>query len=80
MPFDDAAGKASYPMNIKEEMFKHAYESFKPWHDKVFFYLCMEDHSLWKKCFGYEYNTNTDLERAMVSAYCKKTGTEYIYS
>ncbi len=80
MPFDDAAGKASYPIHIKEEMFKHAYESFSPWHKKVFFYLCMEDHSLWKKCFGYEYFTNVDLERAMVSAYCEKTGTEYIYS
>ncbi len=80
MPFDDAAGKASYPLEIKEEMFKHAYESFKAWHDKVFFYLCMEDHSLWKKCFGYEYNTNADMERAMVSSYCKKVGVEYIYS
>lgn len=80
MPFDDAAGKASYPMEIKEEMFSHAYESFKPWHNKVFFYLCMEDHSLWKKCFGYEYYTNADLERAMISSYCEKTGTEYIFS
>jgi spore photoproduct lyase len=80
MPFDDAAGKASYPMEIKEEMFTHAYESFKPWHGKVFFYLCMEDHSLWKKCFGYEYNTNADLERAMVYSYCEKTGTDYIFS
>ncbi len=80
MPFEDAAGKASYPMAIKEEMFKHAYESFKPWHRKVFFYLCMEDHSLWKKCFGYEYFSNMDLERAMVSSYCEKTGMEYIYS
>ena len=80
MPFDNAAGKASYPLSIKEEMFKHAYESFKPWHKKVFFYLCMEDHSLWKKCFGYEYYTNVDLERAMVSSYCEKTGTDYIYS
>lgn len=80
MPFDDAAGKASYPLEMKEEMFKHAYESFQPWHKKVFFYLCMEDHSLWKKCFGYEYNTNLDLERAMVSSYCEKTGMSYIYS
>ena len=79
MPFDDAAGKASYPMDIKKEMFSHAYASFRPWHGKVFFYLCMEDHALWKKCFGYEYNTNADLERAMVSAYCEKTGTDYIY-
>jgi len=80
MPFDNAAGKASYPMDIKEEMFKHAYDSFKPWHKKVFFYLCMEDHALWKKCFGYEYFSNMDLERAMVSSYCEKTGMEYIYS
>ena len=80
MPFDNAAGKASYPLSIKEEMFKHAYESFKPWHQKVFFYLCMEDHTLWKKCFGYEYQTNVDLERDMVSSYCEKTGMKYIYS
>jgi len=80
MPFDNAAGKASYPLAVKEEMFKHAYDSFKPWHKKVFFYLCMEDHTLWKKCFGHEYYTNVDLERAMVSSYCQKTGMEYIYS
>ncbi|HIC43880.1 MAG TPA: hypothetical protein EYO73_06205 [Sulfurimonas sp.] len=80
MPFDNAAGKASYPLSIKEEMFKYAYESFKPWHKKVFFYLCMEDHSLWKKCFGYEYYANVDLERAMVSSYCEKTEMQYIYS
>jgi spore photoproduct lyase len=80
MPFDNAAGKASYPLAIKEEMFSHAYASFKPWHDKVYFYLCMEDHSLWKKCFGYEYATNADMERDMVSSYCKKVGINYIYS
>ena len=80
MPFDNAAGKASYPLSIKEEMFKHAYESFQPWHNKVYFYLCMEDHSLWKKCFGYEYNTNADMERDMISSYCSKLAIEYIYS
>ena len=80
MPFDNAAGKASYPLAIKEEMFKHAFESFKPWHNKVYFYLCMEDHSLWKKCFNYEYNTNADMERDMISSYCSKLGIDYIYS
>ena len=80
MPFDDAAGKASYPLDIKEEMFKHAFESFKPWHNKVYFYLCMEDHSLWKKCFNYEYNTNADMERDMISSYCSKLAIPYIYS
>lgn len=77
MPFEDASGKSSYPLDIKEEMFTHAYESFASWHNKVFFYLCMEDHSLWKRCFGYEYNTNEDLERAMLYAYSQKVGIEY---
>lgn len=82
MPFEDASGKSSYPENTKVEMFKHAYESFAPWHtkksDDVFFYLCMEEHGMWKKTFGYQYNTNNDFERAMLSAYCQKVGIEYL--
>ena len=78
MPFEDASGKSSYPDSIKVEMFKSAYESFKPWHNKdVFFYLCMEEHQMWKKTFGYEYFTNNDFERAMLSSYSKKIGIEY---
>ena len=78
MPFVDASGKSSYPEQTKVEMFKHAYESFKPWHKDVFFYLCMEEHSMWKKSFGYEYNTNNDFEQAMLYAYSKKVGIEYL--
>jgi len=77
MPLEDASGKTSYPDSIKVEMFKHAYESFKPWHKDVFFYLCMEEHQMWKKTFGYEYFTNNDFERAMLSSYAKKVGIEY---
>jgi spore photoproduct lyase len=83
MPFVNAAGKNSYPESTKVEMFKHAYESFKPWREennKVFFYLCMEDHSLWKKTFGYEYATNNDFERKMLSSYCQTLGVNYLYS
>ncbi|MEA3373546.1 MAG: radical SAM protein [Campylobacterota bacterium] len=79
MPLIDAGGKQSYPLETKLTMFKHAYESLKPWHDKVFFYMCMEDHSLWKDVFGYEYATNEDFERAMVSSYANKTGVKYAY-
>ncbi len=79
MPLVDAGGKQSYPLETKRTMFKHAYESLKPWHDKVFFYMCMEDHSLWKDVFGYEYATNEDFERAMVSSYANKTGVNYVY-
>ncbi|MDX1809512.1 MAG: hypothetical protein R3331_08220 [Sulfurospirillaceae bacterium] len=72
MPLVDASGKFSYPLDTKEEMFKNAYEAFKPWHDKVYFYLCMEDQSLWKKVFGYEYTSNDEMEQHMVSSYKSK--------
>ncbi|MBU0721783.1 hypothetical protein KJ877_10600 [bacterium] len=78
MPFEDANAKNSYPHATKVEMFKHAYESFKPWHNKVFFYLCMEDHGMWKETFGYQYSTNNDFERDMLNAYCQKIGMEYL--
>ena len=78
MPFENASGKNSYPDSIKVEMFKHAYESFKPWHKDVFFYLCMEEHHMWEKTFGYQYSTNNDFEIAMVGAYCKKIGIPYL--
>jgi spore photoproduct lyase len=59
-------------------MFKHAYESFKPWHKEVFFYLCMEPHELWKKTFGYQYATNNDFEHAMLGSYANKLGQDYL--
>ncbi|RXK13307.1 hypothetical protein CP965_05760 [Halarcobacter mediterraneus] len=72
MPMVDANGKQSYPLEIKREMFSHAYNTFKPWHDKVYFYLCMEDHSLWKDVFGYEYATNDEMENEMKTSYFDK--------
>ena len=78
IPHADASGKTSYPDSIKVEMFKHAYESFKPWHSNVFFYLCMEEHSMWSKAFGYEYHTNNDFERAMLSSYANTLDMEFL--
>ena len=81
IPHEDASGKTSYPEATKIEMFKHAFESFKPWQrgeDKVFFYLCMEPHELWAKTFGYNYATNNDFEHAMLGAYSKKIGQDYL--
>jgi spore photoproduct lyase len=72
MPFENANGKQSYSLDLKEEMFKFAYDSFKPWHDDVYFYLCMEDQSLWKKVFGYEYSSNEEMENAMKNSYNSK--------
>ncbi len=72
IPMTDANGKQSYPLETKREMFRHAYEAFAPWHGKVFFYLCMEDHALWRDVFGYEYATNNHFEEAMLSSYMEK--------
>ena len=78
MPFEDASGKSSYPDDIKVEMFKHAYVSFEPWHKQVFFYLCMEEHQMWTKTFGYQYSTNNDFEHAMLSSYAKTLNMEFM--
>jgi len=72
MPFSEINGKKSYDLKTKEEMFKHCYESFKPWHGKVYFYMCMEDHTLWKKVFGYEYASNNEMENDMKKSYMAK--------
>lgn len=72
MPMTDANGKQSYSLEIKREMFKHAYDTFKRWHNDVYFYLCMEDESLWKDVFGYEYSSNNQMEEFMKSSYMEK--------
>ncbi|MDR1007516.1 MAG: radical SAM protein [Campylobacteraceae bacterium] len=72
MPFVDINGKFSYPMHIKEEMFGTLYKMFTTWHKDVFFYLCMEDESLWKSVFGFEYKSNEIFEDAMKKAYMYK--------
>lgn len=69
MPLVDAEGKFSYPMDAKREMFSFVYELFTDWHDKVFFYLCMEDAGLWKDVFGFEYPDNEAFEKAMIDSY-----------
>ncbi len=72
MPFENANGKQSYSLEVKREMFKHAYDTFKPWHKDVYFYLCMEDQSLWKDVFGYEYISNNQMEDMMKMSYMNK--------
>ncbi len=53
-------------------MFQSAYNAFKPWHKDVYFYLCMEDQSLWKEVFGYEYSSNNQMEDMMKMSYQNK--------
>lgn len=73
MPLTEAGGKLSYPLEIKRELFGHVYNSFdKEWKDNVFFYLCMEDPSLWEPLFGRYYENNGDFERDMINSYFRK--------
>lgn len=72
IPLVEASGKLSYPRETKKKLFSFAYQALKPWHGKVFFYMCMEDHSLWREVFGYEYPTNESLEMDMKLHYLSK--------
>lgn len=72
MPFTEINNKFSYPYDMKKDMFSFAYNSFKPWHKKVYFYLCMEDKNLWNDVFNYEYQSNEEMEKDMKNSYFKK--------
>ena len=72
MPFETINGKQSYSIETKKEMFKHCYDSFSSWHGKVYFYMCMEAHSLWKDVFGYEFASNNQMEDMMKISYWSK--------
>lgn len=74
MPLVESAGKFSYPEETKIELFRFAYQSLAPWHDNLFFYLCMEPAHLWEPVFGFAYPDNQAFEEAMKAAYLKKIG------
>ncbi len=64
----DPHGKLTYADEIKINKFRLMYESFKSWHQQVFFYLCMEKAELWEKSLGYVYETNEDFEQALLDS------------
>jgi len=66
-----AAGKYSYPLATKQEMFSHAYSCFpERWKQQgPFFYLCMEDPTLWEPVFGHSYPNDKSFEAAMKETY-----------
>ena len=72
MPLQEIAGKYSYPLEIKLELFRQVYGHLARWHEAVFFYLCMEAQALWKPVFGFDYASNQELESAMKTAYFTK--------
>ena len=72
IPMREVNGKFTYDYDTKVEMFRHCYESFRPWHGKVFFYLCMEEHALWRDVFGFEFASNNQFEQMMNLSYMQK--------
>ena len=73
MELTPAAGKFSYPLETKRKMFSFVYSQFpKEWKDNAFFYLCMEDPSLWMPCLGREYPSNAAFEADMKAHYLSK--------
>ena len=73
MELTPAAGKFSYPLDIKRKLFSHVYNSFSDsFHENVFFYLCMEDPSLWLPVLGREYERDSDFEIDMRKHYEEK--------
>ena len=72
IPLEDAAGKRSYSMTTKEEIFRTVYHAFRPWHKKVFFYFCMEDRKLWESVMGTCYKSNDDFEDALFTSVAAK--------
>ncbi|MFT5728887.1 MAG: spore photoproduct lyase [Desulforhopalus sp.] len=73
MPMEESSGKLSYPLEVKKELFSTVYNAFpKRWQEEVFFYMCMEDESLWQPVFGRSYSTNEIFEADMLDSYMKK--------
>ncbi len=72
----DPHGKLTYSDEIKINKFRLMYETFKPWQELVFFYLCMEKAELWEPTLGHVYKTNEEFEQALLdSSFAKITTT-----
>ncbi len=73
MELTPAAGKFSYPLDVKKKMFSHVASSFfKDFRDNIFFYLCMEDPTLWLPVLNREYSCDKDFELDMKRSYFEK--------
>ena len=73
LPLTLTAGKYSYPLSVKKEFFSKIYSYFpKEYKKEVFFYLCMEDPSLWLPVFGREYKNDQEFADDMKTKYLSK--------
>ena len=73
MPLEESAGKYTYSNEIKDVMFSTVYRYFpQEFRDNIFFYLCMEDPSLWPSVLEREYSSDAEFEKDMKRAYFEK--------
>lgn len=73
MELSPAAGKYSYPLEIRKRMYTTLFSYFpEDYRKNVFTYLCLEDPSLWKDALGREYPCDKDFEEDMKRAYLSK--------
>ncbi len=73
MELSPAAGKYSYPLEIRKRMYTTLFSYFpENYRKNVFTYLCLEDPSLWKDALGREYACDKDFEEDMKRAYLSK--------
>lgn len=77
MPMEEIAGRYSYPLEQKEELFRLALEELASWRSEVYFYLCMEDKALWPRLFGQDYPNNEAFEEKMLECYFQKMEAIY---
>ena len=49
---EDPPGKLGYPQATRLDLYQSVHQAFGPWHEKVFFLLCMESTSVWEGVFG----------------------------
>ena len=72
IPMEDAVGKSSYTKEVKKEIFSNVYDEFSSWHKDLFFYLCMEESSIWEMVFGDYYKIILILKQLFLKAYPQK--------
>ncbi len=70
----DPHGKWTYPDDVKVQMFRTLYKAFRPWHEQVFFYLCMEKADIWERSFGFVFKNNDEFEQALLNSSFQKIG------
>lgn len=73
MELTPAAGKFSYPLEIRKKMYETLFSFFpEDYRRNVFTYLCLEDPSLWLPALGREYGSDREFEEDMKRAYLSK--------